>query len=335
MNGPVLPACLVAAFATLVAGGRVEAGDDLVLESQPAVEPAETVRFFPVEGHVRVGPLNRLAEYDLGAVFDQHVFRRPGGGRQVRVIADRIVVDAEESVPPGSTLGRLDHLRRLGGRRIATLDRVCRLTAEQREVLALAVESDLRRLACDIDTVRRAYAGQSTTAQGMDRVLLERVRTDAETCRRAIERFGRSGTLLGSVSLGLLDARQRATLAAWLAGRRSSRWEAMVRTVLGQFDDSVLGLSAAQHGFLLEGLLADVPQLVVLDDTPAWPGASRAADFQAMLVASRLQRLDHAGLRERLDPRQWAALSHLMGQHGDVAAVEQLLVEQGILEQSQ
>lgn len=334
MNGPVLPACLVAAFTALVAGGRLEASDDLVLESQPAVEPAETVRFFPVDGHVRVGPLNRLAEYDLEAAFDQHVFRRPGGGRQVRVIADRIVVDAEESVPPGSTLGRLKHLRRLGERRIATLDQVCRFTAEQREVLSLAVESDLRRLAGDIDAARRTYAGQRSTAEGMDRGLLERVRTDAETCRRAIERFGRAGTLLESVTLGLLDARQQAALAAWVAGRRASRWEAMVRTVLGQFDDSVLGLSGAQHGLLLEGLLADVPPLVVLNDTPAWSGASRAADFQAMLVVSRLQRLDQAGLRERLDPRQLVVLSHLMGQHGDVAAVEQLLVEQGILEES-
>ncbi|MFM8413736.1 MAG: hypothetical protein ACKOCX_03330, partial [Planctomycetota bacterium] len=306
--------------------------DDLVVEAQPAAEPAETVRFFPVDGHGFAGPLNRPAEYDVGAVFDQHLFRRPGGGRQVRVIADRLVVETEEQAPTGSTLGRLDHLRRLGERRIATLEQVCRLTAEQREILRLAVESDLRRLAGDIDAVRRTYVGQRLTVQGVDRELLERARDDAEACRRAIERFGRSGTLLGSVSLGLLDARQQSALAAWVAGRRSSRWEAMVRTVLGQFDDSVLGLSEAQHALLLERLLGDVPPLMVLDDMPAWSGAARSADFQAMLVAARLQRLAEAGLRERFDPRQWAALRQLMGQHGDVAAVEQLLVEQGILE---
>lgn len=326
--------CLTAAFTALVAGGRLEASDDLVVEARPVPEPAETVRFFPADGHGLAGPLNRLAEYDLSAVFDQHVFRRPGGRRQVRVIADRLVVEAEQHTSTGTTLARLDHLRRLGDRRLTTLDQVCRLTDQQREIFRLAVESDLRRLAGDIDAVRRTYAGRRLPVQAADRELLERVRDDAEACRRAIEQFGRSGTLLGSVSIGLLDTRQQSTFAAWVAGRRSSRWEAMVRTVLGQFDDGGLGLSEAQHALLLERLLADVPPLAVLDDTPAWSGVARAADFQSMLVAGRLQRLDQAGLRDRFDPRQWAALGQLTRQHGDVAAVEALLVEQGVLEET-
>lgn len=335
MKRPWLEGCLAGLCAGLVACGRLGANDDLVVETPPAAEPTEAVRFLPADGHALAGPLtNRLAEFDLGAVFDQHVFRRPGGPRQVRVIADRTVVETEPQTPSGGTLGRLAHLRLPGERRIATLDRVCRLTDQQRELFRLAMESDLRRLAGDIDAVRRSYAGQRLTAQEMDRELLERARDDAEACRRQIDRFGRAGTLLGSVSDGLLDARQQAALAAWVSGRRACRWEAMVRTVLAQFEDNVLGLSEAQHRALLEPLLADVPPLVVLDDAPPWSGGARSADFQGMLVASRLQRLDQASLRERFDPRQWGALGQLIAQHGEAAAVEALLVEQGILEEA-
>lgn len=328
-------ACLAATLVALAGGGRLVASDDLVVEPLAVAEPEETVRFLPVDGHGLVVPGNRLADYDLAAVFDQHVFRRPVGPRQVRMIHDRIVIDGAGESSKDGTLGRLAGLRRLAERRIATLERVCGLSAHQREILSLAVESDVRRLAGDIDATRRRYAGQRSPAGGVDRELLQRVRDDAEACRQRIDQFGRSGTLLGSVSLGLLDARQRAVFTDWVAGRRASRWEAMVRTVLAQFDETVLGLSESQHDALLERLLADVPPLVVLDDTPVGTGPGRAVDFQAMLVAGRLQQLEHADLRPRFDPRQWAVLEQVGSQYGAAQEIEMLLVEQGLLEETQ
>ena len=314
--------CLIVAVVACVGGVRLAASDDLVVEEVSAPEPAETVRFVPVDGHglVVLGGRAVEAEYDLAAVFDKHVFRG--------------AVIPQGTRPMDGTLGRLAGLRRFAERRIATLDRVCGLSQQQRETLELAVESDLRRLAVDIDAARRAHAGQRAKPGDIARERLQRVRADAEACRRRIDEFGRSGTLLGSVSLGLLDARQLAAFTAWVDDRRAGRWEAMVRMVLGQLDDTVLGLSEAQHEVLLARLMADVPPLAVLDDLPAGRGSPRAVDFQQMLVACRLQRLDQADARRRFDPRQWEALHQFAWQGGAAAEIENLLVKQGLLEET-
>lgn len=313
---------VVVACAGCVGCGLLAAGDDLVVESVTASEAAETVRFMPVAGHglVLLGDRAAEAEYDLAAVFDKHVFRGAVAPRGAPTTND--------------TLGRLAGLRQFADRRIATLDRVCGLSQPQRESLELAVESDLRRLAVDIDAARRTYAGQRMKAGDVARERLQRVRDDAEACRQRIDEFGRSGTLLGSVSLGLLDARQLAVFTRWVDARRAGRWEAMVRMVLGQLDDTVLGLSEAQHETLFTGLMAEVPPLAVLDDLPPGRGSPRAVDFQQMLVASRLQRLDQVDLRPRFDPRQWQALHQFAGQGGAAAEIEKLLVKQGLLEET-
>lgn len=318
-------------------------GDDLVVDGPQDAQPVETVRFAPVEVRLLGGAAGRAVEYDLGAMFDQHVFRRTGGDviviggagpRPVGLVDERSIIEADDGSVPGDTLARLANLRRLAAGRIAILDQVCRLDDAQREVLCLAVESDIRRLATEVDAVRRKYAGQRLQAtRGIDRERLQALRDDAAACRRRIDHVWRSGSLLGSVSLGALSPAQLEVFRGWLAGRRAVRWEAMVRQVLGQLDESVLGLSEAQHAAILERLLGDVPPLAVFD--AAWAGATgpRSGSFQVMLVVSRLGRLDREALRPLLDPRQWAAVEQVMGQHGGPEEVEALLVEQGVLEE--
>lgn len=327
---------LVLAAATL----GLRAGDDLVVDGGPAEPPGETVRFAPVVvrnvGELVVGgPVVPNAEYDLGALFDQHVFRRAGGRRQVRLQNGRMVVQGGAVSLTGDSLEQLAYLRPLAERRIETLDLILSLTEPQRSLLRLAAESDLRRLAGEIDSVRRNHAGQrlAATPQGLDRDRLQAVRDDAAACRQRIDRFFRSGSLLDSVSLGVLSPAQRSVLEAWLAARRKTRWEAMVRTVLEQVDATSLGFSAEQHDAILDGLLADVPALEVFGDEPEAATNVRTADFQVLLVLSRLQRLDQEALRKLCDPRQWVVLEQLMAQQGDPAAVEQLLVAQGVLQE--
>lgn len=326
----------ILALALTVIGGipGARGGDDMVLEGDRPEPPEETVRFAPVNVHVLGGPGGRVAEYDLEAMFDQQLFGSSRGLRQVRVVAGRMVIDAAEEPAPPDTLARLAATRSVGEERIATLTRVCELTPEQQAILRMALASDLRRVAGEIDAVRRKYAGQRmpATPQALDRERLQTLRDEAIACRRQIDGLGRTGSLFASVSLGMLSREQRAAFEDWLADRRAVRWEAMVRLVLGQFDETVLGLSDKQHAALLEPLLADVPPLVTFEGLPAGMAGTKFSSFQVLLVSHRLGRLDRAALRPLFDPRQWAALETLLTQHGDAADVARLLVEQGILE---
>ncbi len=321
-------------LATLAIAAGASGGDDMVVEGGLQPQPEETVRFAPVQVHVLGGPGGRRAEYDLEVMFDQQLFRGTRGVRQVQVVGGRMVIQASPAAVADDTLARLGGMREVGEERIATLDRVCGLSAAQRNGLRMALESDLRRAAGEIDRVRHKYAGQRmpATPQGLDRERIETLRADALACRRRIDQLWRAGSLFASVSTGMLSEGQREMVESWLADRRAARWETMVRLVLGQFDDTVLGLSREQHAALLEPLLADVPPLVVFEDVPPGTTSTKFSNLQSLLVSHRLGRLDKAALRPLFDPRQWAALETLLGQHGEPADVARLLVEQGILE---
>ncbi len=321
-------------LATLAVAARASGGDDMVVEGGLSPQPEETVRFAPVQVHVLGGPGGRRAEYDLEVMFDQQLFRGTRGVRQVQVVGGRMVIQASPAAVADDTLARLGGMREVGEERIATLDRVCGLSVAQQDGLRMALESDLRRAAGEIDRVRQKYAGQRmpATPQGLDRERIETLRADALACRRRIDQLWRAGSLFASVSTGMLSDGQREMVESWLADRRAARWETMVRLVLGQFDDTVLGLSREQHAALLEPLLADVPPLVVFEDVPPGTTSTKFSNLQSLLVSHRLGRLDKAALRPLFDPRQWAALETLLGQHGEPADVARLLVEQGILE---
>ncbi len=321
-------------LATLAVAARASGGDDMVVEGGLSPQPEETVRFAPVQVHVLGGPGGRRAEYDLEVMFDQQVFHGVRGLRQVQVIGGRMVVQPSPAAAADDTVARLGGMRAVCEERIATLERVCELSGSQREALRMALESDLRRVGGEIDLVRRTYAGQRlpATPAGLDRERLQKLRDDALACRRRIDQIWKAGSLFASVSWGMLSSTQRVALEAWLADRRAARWETMVRLVLGQFDEMVLGLSQRQHEALLEGLLADVLPLVVFEDVPPGTTSTKFCNLQSLLVSHRLGRLDKATLRPLFDPRQWAALETLLGQHGEPADVARLLVEQGVLE---
>jgi len=242
------------------------------------------------------------------------------------VVVNRAPPNADDSV-----LGKLTDLRRRGEARIARLEQVCRLDAEQQKSLALALASDLRRVAGQIDQVRQTYAGQRITRQRLpvEQERLQAMHQDAVRCRGLIDRAFQQGSLVAAVGIGVLEPDQRRRLADWVAGRRATRWEAMVRLTLGQLDETVLGLSRRQHQALVELLLADAPPLAVIDDDRL---ARDPTSFHGMLVLTRLGRAGGRDVRPLLDPRQWSELERLIAQSGRGEAVEQMLVEQGILE---
>ncbi|MFM7135576.1 MAG: hypothetical protein ACKO1M_00700 [Planctomycetota bacterium] len=309
-------------------GPGVRAVDDQVGVVPDGPQPAETVRFapaaIPVMGQANAG------DFDLGLLFDQQVFGRARTARAV-VINDAVVIREALSNPDDGVLGKLAELRGRGATRLMRLEQVCGLSPAQRQAIDLALASDLNRIAGEIDAVRRTYAGQRIARQRMplEQQRIQALHQDALRCRGLIERAFQQGSLSAAVGIGMLDPDQRRRLADWVTGRRATRWEAMVRLVLGQLDEAALGLSRRQHQALVDLLLAEVPPLAVFDDAPA---ARDPTSFHAMLVLARLGRAGERAVRPLLDPRQWAELERRMAQAGLRESIERLLVEQGILE---
>jgi hypothetical protein len=329
-----LGAVLVAGLSA--AGGLSRAADDPVVEgSDPAEMREEQMVVGRLRLHAAPGP-RQAAEYDLGRMFDQQVFGRPGGvAGGVMVVRNGVAMPVVER-PVIGLEASLAAVRRRGERRIELLEKVCGLEAAQVAQLQMALASDLKRLSHEITGLRATYAGTTmqAAAEHIDRELLTRLRSDAEACRRQIDQLPGSGSLLVASLPHVLGPAQASAFADWLAARRRCRWRAIVAAVLVQLDDNGLGLAASQHDALEELLLGQVPPLDVLREGTAGNADAVLARFQAALVLARLAAREPAW-QPLLDPRQQEFLRQRIGQAGggDPAAVERLLVQQGVLEE--
>jgi hypothetical protein len=318
--------------------GRVgSAGDDVVVESSAAPSTPGAAGQQVLVGNVIIrgdgravvfGAANRQPQYDLGGLFDQHVFGRLAAGNQVFIING-------QSAPRGTSAleQALAAVRERCQQRVEMLETVCHLDASQVRTLAMALESDLKRVESQIAAERERYEGRTmpATPQGLDRAVLEEVRDTGLKCRRLLDALPGAGSLLGSVVHETLSPAQADRFAAWLEGRRACRWRAMVKTVLVQLDESGLGLSSKQAMAIEKSLRADVPPLAVLGDGPLEQQARQALHFQTILVKNRL-RLRAIEWEHLLDPRQHAMLTIQIESTGDPATVERMLVEQGLLD---
>jgi hypothetical protein len=335
MTASRLPVLLSVVMAGLSAAcGLVRAADDPVVEVPGEAEMREEQM---VVGRLRLhaapGP-RQAAEYDLGRLFDQQVFGRPGGvAGQVMVVRNGEVIPVVEQTPAGLEAG-VAAVRWRGERLIGLFEQVCGLEPAHVGQLQMALQSDLKRLAFEIAGVRAAYAGKTMTAGAADRELLAQLRSDAEACRRQIQQLPGSGTLLVASLPHVLGPARASAFADWLAARRRCRWRAIVAAVLVQLDDNGLGLATSQHDALEELLLGEVPPLDVLREGTAGNADAVLARFQAVLVLARLAAREPVW-QPLLDPRQREFLRQRIGQAGggDPAAAERLLVQQGVLEE--
>lgn len=284
----------------------------------------------PAGGPLRFG-FGRPADFDfdLGAIFDGQLFgRRPAGGVVVRVGVAQPPRAAPASDPMTHTAEAIAPLRRRGHDRIAVLDRLCGLSAAQRRGLELAIASDLQGVVEEIDACRARYAGVTHSARG-DHGPLQQLQIDVATCRQRLESALGPGSLFDRLVTDTLDDRQRAAYETVRAERRACRWAATVALVLVQVDEP-LALTAAQRVELERAVLADIPPLRV-DAGPALPDQR-----EQLPVPYALVRLAAAGGRGvgALDERQRQVLAGLARRCGDPLALERMLVEQGVLEES-
>lgn len=304
MTGLFLRGC-VAMAVTAAWCLAVRAADDRAVEAAAEADgPSDVDR----GGMVVVDDMDMLPPVPAGTVvpmFDQMVFRTDGQWN----LPGRLPAVAVR----GGTMSRLAGVRRRGTGRIDLLARVCSLSGRQRRALELALESDLRRAAGEIDAVRDKYVGRNV--ENFDRLTFE---NDVLACREVIASAIGSGSLLARMAEDVLDPEQAATRRRWEQQRRECRWRATVAAALEPLDE-VVGLSSGQYATLEAYLLESVPPLEV--DAVGGPRPP-------LPVAIAFHRLTDERLQEMLDPPQWHRL------RGHVDRWERVAMDEPVEEQT-
>lgn len=278
-----------------------------------------------IEDAVAAGNVRQEGQViDLASNFDANLFEQAnglvirGGGMRLQRPSPTGSVDVpEESLA-------LSRLRRQAQEHLERVDRTCGLSADQQTRLELALESDARRIAAEIDATRARYAGAAVNFQQPEgQRKWQEFQQDIQRCRAQLQQaFGKDA--LFTVLLGeMLDEQQVASLDKEMRSRRSFRWRAMVAPVLLKMDETI-GLDARQHALVERLLVAAEPRLV-LDTSPG----RRNAHAEQMLVYHQLSKVDAKSIREQLSPRQWQAVSIMINQG---KAMKSWLDQQGIVE---
>jgi hypothetical protein len=269
---------------------------------------------------------------DLGANFDANLFEQRGNGWVIRggggvIIRGNGQVMGVHGEPPGAARGSAGYsrARSLGEKKLERIETACGLSAEQRRHLELAVESDARRFAAQIDAVRSRYQGREVNMnEPAGQKEWQAFQQDVQRCRDQLRGLFGEGSFFTAVLGGAVDERQLACLAEEQAARRSFHWRAMVAEVLAKLDDT-LALTREQHAVLERLLLARQPALRI-DEA----GQTRDdANLRRQLVLLVLSEVDAAVLKAAVNEPQWRGLATLTAQG---RAMRSWIEQQGVLE---
>jgi hypothetical protein len=279
------------------------ADDEIVAESVPAAGG-------PRQPHM----------IDLAMNFDANLFEQRGDGWVIRGASGRR--DAAAARPPSPAL---EKGRQLGLKRIERIESACRITPEQKRLLLLAVESDVRRFAAEIEAVRDRYAGRQVNMNDQaGQREWHAFQQDVRRCREQLRDLFAAGSLFATVLAATLDQPQQDCLAAENAARRSYHWRAMVLEVVAKLDDT-LGLDQRQHEVIVGDLLAREPLLRTDADSLGRDDANLRRNLVLMVLSGG----DARSIRAAVSERQWRTLSQLMNQG---RAMRSWIEQQGVLE---
>lgn len=214
---------------------------------------------------------------------------------------------------------------------LTRLDRVCDLSAEQRRLLQLALEADVRRVAEDVDRDRRKYIGATANLQDpAGQQKWQQLHQDVQRCRQVIQRFdpGKDG-LFWKAQGSVLTPPQRTKADTETEARLANRWKAVVNVALSRWDE-VLGLDRQQFEELERLLLENRPSLRMNSGGLAGLGG-QAQHFQMSpwLAGMALADIGEQRVRKVVNDRQWTVLSRA-AQAG--RQMRQSLEQQGLLE---
>jgi hypothetical protein len=315
------PAAIVAAI--VVPGVRVTcpaADDSVVEEARLGTVPAQENQHL----------------IDLGANFDANLFEQQGNGWVLRggnglqvqgrlVINGRVVVGGggrEASPTESPTFTRA---RSLAEKRLSRIDDAVGLMPEQRQRLQVAIESDIRRFASEIDEVRSRFAEVRVNLNDQEgQKTWHRFQQEVQRCRQRLRGLFDDGSLFAKVLPATLEPGQLAAIEAEARARRSFRWRAMVAATLVKMDEAI-GLDEQQHELIEQTLLAREPALRVDELSPDQDNAHLQQNLVYMVLASA----DQAALKKAVSERQWRTLALLMNQG---KAMRSWIEQQGILE---
>lgn len=204
---------------------------------------------------------------NLGENFDANIFSMRGPGFRPRFVTRRDERPRAGTPAPtrpadapdeSSTLVRL---RQLGEARIDRLASMPGLSETQRRTLRLAMESDIHRLAEEIDVDRRKYqdvevnlaheAGQDQFAQ---------VQEDVQRWQSRLLTVFDADCLFAKALQTTLDPDQMARLTFEQDARRTAIWKGLIAIALLKFDE-LMGLDQKQHAELEQLLLERQPPL--------------------------------------------------------------------------
>lgn len=282
----------------------------------------------PVDDVLPLQVQERENRIDLGAQFEAQLFQRHGGrgtGPRIRV---NQAGPAPASADDPSDSPTTAHLRGRAEARLSRLERDCALSAEQRRKLRLAMESDIRRLADEIDAARMKYVGQEVNLnEQAGQRQWQQLHADMQRCQALMQSLGDADSLFRKVLPTVLLPDQEARLKAETDARRRSLWKAMTAAVLVKNDDA-MGLDEKQYADLEKLLLEHQPPLRL----EAFIGGENQNDnlhMTQMLVWMAYAEIDPQRLRAGLSDRQAA----LIAQHAAQGKAMRSHIEaQGFLE---
>lgn len=299
-NWATVLACLVIGVA---AGPAPQAADDIVADADQAPDGQRQPQLL-----------------DLGMNFDANLFEQQGNGWVLRSGPADQRRAGVRSESPALAKGRALGLRRL--ERIASS---CELTAEQRQRLLLALESDIRRFAVAVEAVRDEYAGRQVDMNDpVGQKEWHAFQQDLLVCREQLRNLFAGESLFATVLASTLEPAQQERLAKEDAARRSFHWRAMVLEVAVRVDETV-GLDQQQHDVIVAELLAREPALRIDSDALGRDDPNLRRQLVMMVLAGG----DARRIRAAVSERQWRTLAQLMNQG---RAMRSWIEQQGVLE---
>jgi hypothetical protein len=307
------------AIAAMLAGTAARGDDDRAVDDLP-------------EGVRAAQEQQRQNLVDLGANFDANVFSAPENGLSLHHGRRRnVAADVDDTGNKNGGAEReparpaaLAAIRKAGEARIARIDEVCGLTEPQRRMLRLALDSDGRRAAAEIEATRGKYEGVEVNfgdQAGQRR--FQEFQKDVQRCRELQQRLFDVDSLVAKALPGALDAEQYARLTAEREARAADRWRAVVAASMLQWD-ATLGLDQAQFDAMERLLIERRPRLRM-------EGAAGRTDPRGLhnLVMEAVAAIDDATWRKIVSERQWRTISEIAGQ---ARALKQHIESQGFVE---
>lgn len=315
-------ACVaLAAAAVCTSAGRAE--DDRI------VDDAELAA---LEGGQQVHGMNDGRIVDVAAQFDANlngILSAQGfAGHQVMVNGRAVFhVNGGQVIngwqvpaagggqpPPGNAATEsplIGALRALVAPQLAQVETLGRPNADQRRLLQLALDSDVRRVAEEIERTRQKFVGvQVNFAEPAGQQRWQQAMQDIQRCQQRLQAFAR-GTdgLFGKVQSSVLAGEQYARLEAELESRRAHRWKTLVSVALANWDQ-VVGLSPHQHDELERLLVAKRPAFRLVGLGTNLHGTT--VDQQAQwLCGIALADVGEQAARTVVSDRQWAVLRRM------------------------